>query len=154
MTKDEKEIKSQIKDWLIDVLGQTDITNNSLNELIDNEYDNYIMKQEYEKMIDKKDFEINTLKEVIDTLYDEIGKWQNGEYVSNKVAKQSFEMRDKLQTQKAIECLKEVKEQILKFEEIHYQFLGSGKKIPMVSVLNFRIKEVIDTKIKELEGEK
>ena len=60
---------------------------------------------------------------------------------------------EQLQNQKAIECLKEVKEQILKFEEIHYQFLGNGTKIPMVTVLNFRIKEVIDTKIKELEGE-
>lgn len=51
MEKSEQEIKSQIVHWLTDVLKNDDIGNSSFNQLVDNEYDNYVMKREYEKHI-------------------------------------------------------------------------------------------------------
>ena len=59
-----------------------------------------------------------------------------------------------LQNQKAIEQLEKAKEKILSYEEIYYQFLESGAKVPVVCLENFRVKQTIDNQINELKGEK
>lgn len=53
-----------------------------------------------------------------------------------------------------IEQLEKVKEKILSYEEIYYQFLENGAKIPVFCVENFRVRQNIDNQIKELKGDK
>ena len=51
----------------------------------------------------------------------------------------------------AIEQLEKAKEKILSYEEIYYQFLESGTKVPVVCLENFRVKQVIDNQINQLK---
>lgn len=53
----------------------------------------------------------------------------------------------------AVEKLEQVKEKILSYEEIYYQFLESGAKVPVVCLENFRVKQTIDNQINELKRE-
>ena len=53
----------------------------------------------------------------------------------------------------ALEQLEKVKEKILSYENVYYQFLESGAKVPVVCLENFRVKQTIDNQIKELKGE-
>lgn len=55
------------------------------------------------------------------------------------------------QNQKAIEQLEKVKKKILSYEEIYYQILESGAKIPVFCVENFRVRQTIDNQIKQLK---
>ena len=52
----------------------------------------------------------------------------------------------------AVEQLEKAKEKILSYEEIYYQFLESGAKVPVVCLENFRVKQTIDNQINELKG--
>ena len=54
----------------------------------------------------------------------------------------------------AVEQLEKVKEKILSYENVYYQFLESGAKVPVVCLENFRVKQTIDNQINELKGEK
>ena len=51
----------------------------------------------------------------------------------------------------AIDELEKVKEKILSYEEIYYQFLENGAKIPVFCVENFRVRQNIDNQIKQLK---
>lgn len=51
-----------------------------------------------------------------------------------------------------IEQLEKVKEKILSYENVYYQFLESGAKVPVVCLENFRVKQTIDNQIKSLKG--
>lgn len=53
-----------------------------------------------------------------------------------------------------IEQLEKVKEKILSYEEIYYQFLESGAKVPVFCLENFRVRQTIDNQIKKLKGGK
>ena len=51
----------------------------------------------------------------------------------------------------ALEQLEKVKEKILSYENVYYQFLESGAKVPVVCLENFRVKQTIDNQIKQLK---
>lgn len=51
----------------------------------------------------------------------------------------------------AVEQLEKAKEKILSYEEIYYQFLENGAKIPVFCVENFRVRQNIDNQIKQLK---
>ena len=51
----------------------------------------------------------------------------------------------------AVEQLEKVKEKILSYENVYYQFLESGAKVPVVCLENFRVKQTIDNQIKQLK---
>ena len=53
----------------------------------------------------------------------------------------------------AIEQLEKVKEDILNYEDIYYQFLESGSKVPVFCVENYRVRQPIDNQIAELKKE-
>jgi hypothetical protein len=51
----------------------------------------------------------------------------------------------------AFEQLEKVKEKILSYEKIYYQFLENGAKIPVFCVENFRVRQNINNQIKQLK---
>lgn len=63
MMESEQELKSQIVYWLTDILKNDDIGNNSFNQLVDNEYDNYVIKENAKKRIAELERQIQSLQE-------------------------------------------------------------------------------------------
>ena len=98
-----------------------------------------------EAKLAEKDKEIERLNLEFETQEDWQEKWQ-------KLYDETCNLtQDKISF--AVEQLKKVKEKILSYEEIYYQFLESGAKVPVVCLENFRVKQTIDNQIKELKGE-
>ncbi len=113
--------------------------------------------QQLKQQLAEKDKEIERLK-----IYDEyrfelpypkvkiLGKtFEDIQELIDKWLKQGS--KDKISF--AVEQLDKVKEKILSYENIYYQFLESGAKVPVVCLENFRVKQTIDNQIKELKGE-
>ena len=74
-------------------------------------------------------------------------------YTGNKLKTQMLHENWKDKISFAIAELEKVKKKILSYEEIYYQFLESGAKIPVVCVENFRVRQYIDNQIEELKKE-
>ena len=74
-------------------------------------------------------------------------------YENGQLEKQLAE-KEKDKISFALEQLEKVKEKILSYEEIYYQFSENGAKIPVFCVENFRVRQNIDNQIKTLRGEK
>lgn len=89
--------------------------------------------KKYEQQLADKEKEIEEVKE-----------WWACQYKANTERKE----QDKISF--AVEKLEKVKEKILSYEEIYYQFSENGAKIPVFCVENFRVRQNIDNQITEL----
>ena len=115
-------------------------------------------------MEEKERYEIHIYDDICVDLYDNgvLDKSINDTYKLEELLNQQSKRLKELeqenqqlkqsQNQKAIEVLEKVKEKILSYEEIYYQFLESGAKVPVVCLENFRVKQTIDNQINELKG--
>ena len=117
--------------------------------------DNTFLFETYEKPLRTQ---IEKLKQQLAEKDKEIEKYRNANMIvvggRSQGKKHLMEIKIKeLQNQKAIEQLEKAKEKILSYEEIYYQFLESGAKVPVVCLENFRVKQTIDNQINELKGD-
>lgn len=95
--------------------------------------------EDLKRQLDEKDKELVPLKETVDTLYDEIGKWESGEYISSKIGK----MFEKSLDEKEQEIRHQVCQEIREKGELRIA-LYDGTEFYAIK------KEVLD----QIEGEK
>ena len=115
-------------------------------------------KQQLKQQLAEKDKEIEQLKKFDDLNKTFFELFRTAFKEPNKVddlfntLKTIQEKQDQDKISFTIEQLEKVKEKILSYEEIYYQFLESGAKVPVVCLENFRVKQTIDNQIKQLKG--
>ena len=98
-------------------------------------------------LLNYQDREINRLTKMLYTTTKHADKLNEE---NNKLNKE-FKKCKQSQKQLAISELEKSKEKILSYEEIYYQFLESGAKVPVVCLESFRVKQTIDSQIEELK---
>ena len=108
--------------------------------------------QQLKQQLEEKEKEIEQLTEELD--YKNFWNDFVDLYTGNKLKTQMLHENWKDKISFAVEQLEKVKEKILSYENVYYQFLESGAKVPVVCLENFRVKQTIDNQIKELKGEK
>ena len=103
-----------------------------------------------EQQLAEKDVDLSLARNEINTLKHNLNVSQEHDKV---MCEQYFEKCKETNQDKisfCIEHLEKVKEKILSYEEIYYQFLENGAKIPVFCVENFRVRQSIDKQIVEL----
>ena len=147
--------RQHLKDWLDNEI-LTSVDNESYYATI-NEYEEEVKK--LKQQLAEKEKEIEQLKKFDDLNRNFFALFRTAFKVPNKVddlfntLKTTQEKHNQDKISFAVEQLEKVKEKILSYENVYYQFLESGAKIPVVCLENFRVKQTIDNQIKELKGE-
>lgn len=146
---------------LVNLLNQQDKRIKELQEERDGNYENYSIcwkeNEQLKEQLAEKDKEIEQLKkfddlnktffELFRTAFKEPDKVDD--LFNTLKTIQEKHNQDKISF--AVEQLEKVKEKILSYENVYYQFLESGAKVPVVCLENFRVKQTIDNQIKQLK---